>query len=130
MNYIAAFLLEYIKNEEEAFFLFLGLFQNSVYGELFYNDLYKLKEFFYVLERLINIYNPELNVYLKNSGISANFFSSPWFITLFTHCFQYITDSENPKTLLFILDAFILVYFYLNLIERMGCDVKNMFINH
>ena len=116
MNYIAAFLLEYIEDEEEAFFYFLGIIQNTEYGELFLNDLIKLKQFFYILERLINMYMPELYIYLKNSGISSSFFSSPWFITLFTHCYQYITEAKNPKILLFILDSFILVnyiYFFI-----------------
>jgi hypothetical protein len=109
MNYIAAFLIEYVENEEEAFFYFLGILEKTKYGELFVNDLKRLKEFFYIFERLINMYYPELYVYLRNSGISTSFFCSPWFITLFTHCYQYITESKNPKILLFILDSFILV---------------------
>ena len=65
MNYIATFLLHITETEEEAFYLMLGLFDNTDFREIFLNDLAKLKQFFYVFERLINIYLPELNTYFK-----------------------------------------------------------------
>lgn len=109
MNYIAAFLFEYTLDEEESFFYFLGMVQNTEYGEIFLNELVKLKQFFYILDRLLFIYMPELYFSFKNSGVLTSFFCSPWFITLFTNCYQYVADSKNPKILLFVLDCFILV---------------------
>ena len=65
MNYIATFLLHITETEDEAFYLMLGLFDITDFREIFLNDLAKLKQFFYVFERLINIYLPELNTYFK-----------------------------------------------------------------
>lgn len=109
MNYIARFLLEYIGDEEESFYLLIGLLQNTDYGDLFMNDFYKLKEFFYIIERLMSIFIPELFTYLKNLGITPNYYLSPWFITLFTNSFQHCYDSKNPKFILFVFDSLILV---------------------
>jgi len=109
MNYIAAYLYEYTLNEEEAFYLFLGMLQNTEYGEIFLNELSRLKQFFFILDRLIYIYMPELYFSFKNTGVLTSFFCSSWFITLFTNSFQYIADAKNPKILLFIMDTFILV---------------------
>jgi len=109
MNYIAAFIYEYTQNEEDAFFYFLGFLQNTEYGEIFSNELYKLRQFFYIFDRLIFIFMPELYFSFKNSGILTSFFSSPWFITIFSNAYQYIADTRNPKILLFLFDNFILV---------------------
>lgn len=109
MNYIAAFLLEFTQDEEESFFFFLGILKNTEYGEIFLNDLIKLKQFFYIFDRLLFIHMPELYIYFKNTGVMTNYFSSSWFITLFTNCYQYIADSQNPKILIHILDSFFLV---------------------
>ena len=101
--------------------------QNTEYGEIFLNELVKLKQFFYILDRLLFIYMPELFFSFKNSGVLTSFFCSPWFITLFTNCYQYVADSKNPKILLFVLDCFILV----NIIyESFIRNIKKIFFNH
>lgn len=119
MNYIAAFLYEYTLNEEDAFLYLLGILHNCDYGDIFFNEFFKLKQFFYVIDRLLYINMPELYIYFKNCGILTSYFSSSWFITLFTNCYQYIADSQNPKILLFVLDSFILVFIniYFNLLN-------------
>lgn len=109
MNYIAAFLLEYIGSEEESFYFLIGLLNNTHYNELFCNDFYKLKQFFYIFERLMNIFMPELFSYLKKMGISSSYYLPSWLITLFTNSYQYNCDPENPKFLLYVIDSFILV---------------------
>ena len=106
MNYVAAFLLNITNSEEEAFYLFLCIFDGTDYGKLFIDDLAKLKKYFYVFERLLNVLLPELDYYLKINKVDANYFVSPWFITLFTNTFPYIKDKNNPKILLRILDLF------------------------
>ena len=105
MNYVAAFLLN-ITNEEEAFYLFLSIFDCTDYGKLFVDDLEKLKKYFYVFGRLLNVLLPELDYYFKDNRIDVSYFVSPWFITLFTNTFQNIKDKNNPKILLRILDLF------------------------
>jgi hypothetical protein len=106
MNYIAAFLLNVMNDEEEAFYLFLSIFGNTDYGKLFVKDLEKLKKFFYVFGRLLNVLLPELDFYLKDNKIDVSYFVSPWFITLFTNTFPNIKDKNNPKILLRIFDLF------------------------
>ena len=106
MNYIAAFLLNIMNNEEEAFYLFLSIFDDTDYGKLFIKNLENLKKFFYVFSRLLNVLLPELDFYFKDNKIDVSYFVSPWFITLFTNTFQNIKDKKNPKILLRIFDLF------------------------
>jgi hypothetical protein len=108
MNYIGAFLLSITKDEEQSFYLFLGLITSTEYGELFKNDLAKLKKIFYIFERLISIFLPELYTYFLDNNIKVNYFLSSWFITLFTNTFQYINENQNPQILLKIWDLFFL----------------------
>ena len=104
--YIAAFLLNITNDEEEAFYLFLSIFDCTDYGKLFVDDLAKLKKYFYVFGRLLNVLLPELDYYLKDNKVDVSYFVSPWFITLFTNTFQNIKDKNNPKILLRIFDLF------------------------
>ena len=108
MNYVGAFLLNITKDEEESFYLFLGLLTSTKYGNLFKNDLAKLKRFFYVFERMISIFIPELYNFLLSNNIKVNYFISSWFITLFTNAYQYIKVKDNPKIILKIFDFFFL----------------------
>jgi hypothetical protein len=112
MNYIAAFLLELTKNEEDSFLFFYGLLNSTEYGEIFLNDLTRLKQFFYVFDRLIFVYLPELHTFFKNNSIFVSYFISPWFITLFTNSFQYVNHKVSTKILIRIWDEFLLVNFY------------------
>ena len=117
MNYIAAFILKMTKSEEEAFHFYLSLLISTDYGELFPNDLAKLKKYFYIFDRLLNVLMPETYFFLKNNKISVGCFISPWFITLFTITYQYI-EKENPKVLLRIWDMFLFEGF--NSIMKIG----------
>lgn len=107
MNYVAAFLLNLTENEEESFYLLLGLFTSTKYGELFKNDLEQLKKFFYIFERLISIFLPELYIYFLYNKIEVNYFISSWFITLFTNSYNHNKNKDNPKILLRIFDSFL-----------------------
>ena len=108
MNYVGAFMLNITNNEEDAFYLFLGLLTSTKYGHLFKNDLAQLKKFFYVFGRIISIFIPELYNFLLCNNIKVNYFISSWFITLFTNAYQHIKDKENPKIILKIFDLFFL----------------------
>jgi hypothetical protein len=116
MNYVAVFIYNLIEDEEEAFYYLYGLLTNTDYSMIFLNDLSKLKQYFHVFDRLISIYMPELNTYLKNNGINVSFFCSPWFITLFSNSIYYTTDIKNPLILIRIWDGFLIVkLFYLSI---------------
>ena len=108
MNYIAYFLYEISESEEEAFQIFNCLLTSTTYGDLFLDDLSRLNKYFYVFERLIFIYLPEISMHLKNKELSVRYFISPWFITLFTNSFKNIKNQQNPKILKWLFDLFII----------------------
>ena len=104
MNFIASVLYE-IFGEEDAFYIFLSFFKNTDYPLIFAKDLEKLKIFFYVFNRIIQLYEPELSSYLNTRNATANTFLPPWFITLFMSSHQYIRDNIN--IMVRILDYFV-----------------------
>ena len=108
MNCIASLLYDICGGEEEAFNIFNCLLASTDYGDLYYNDLKRLNKYFYVFERLIFIYLPEVYLHLISTKISPKFFISPWFITLFTNAYKNIKGKGKPKVLIWILDSFII----------------------
>jgi hypothetical protein len=108
MNYIASFLYRLTNNEEEAFYLMAGLFKQTDFSLIFVDDLLKLKNFFYVFDRLLSLYLPELYSHFKSNSVNVNFFCSPWFITLFTNSVSYVNLQDPPLVLLKIWDDFLL----------------------
>ena len=108
MNCIASLLYDVCGGEEEAFQIYNCLLISTEYGDLYTNDLKRLNKYFYVFERLIFIYLPEVFLHLTSTRISPRFFTSPWFITLFTNAYKNIKGKEYPKVLIWILDSFII----------------------
>ena len=114
MNYVGAFILNMIisikeeNDEEEAFYLLLGLFTSTKYGDLFKNNLELLKKFYFIFERLISIFIPELYVFFMNNRINISCFITSWYITLFTNAYQYTNLKSEPKILIKIFDLFFL----------------------
>ena len=104
MNYIAQFLLELTGSEEKSFDIFSAIINKTEYSKLSLNDFELMKKYFYIFQRLISIYLPELYTTFQRNNINANYFISPWFITLYTHSF----NGNHKKILLFIFDLFIL----------------------
>ena len=107
MNFITALFYDIIKNEEETFHLLKSFFINGKFGIIFKNKLTKLKDYFIILEKLIFLYLPKIYHKLIDNQIQVNFFSSPYFITLFTNIYYFHQDNAN-KFLLHSLDDFIL----------------------
>ena len=127
MNYIGQFLYD-IFGEEEAFYLFVGIFYNTEYSLIIGKDLKKLNVFFYVFKRLISLFEPELSSYLNSCGIDVNFFLPPWFITLFTGSHHYLKPNEdNSKILIRIMDCFI--NFGWKAMMAIGCAVLHSYEN-
>ena len=108
MNFIASLLYDICESEEEAFEIYNCILESTDYGDLFMNDLKRLNKYFYVFERLIFIYLPEVFLHLTNIKLSPKFFVSPWFITLFTNAYKSIKGNDNPKVLIWIFDNFII----------------------
>ena len=108
MNYIAEFMFELMESEEDAFYIFMGFFENTEYPLIFAKDLLKLKVFFYAFKRLISLYEPELYSYFNSNSVDIHYFMPSWFITLFLSSRQNNTAKAPPIILLRILDSFIL----------------------
>ena len=108
MNYIAEFMFELMEREEDAFYIFMGFFENTEYPLIFAKDLLKLKVFFYAFKRLISLYEPELYSYFNSNSVDIHYFMPSWFITLFLSSRQNNTAKAPPIILLRILDSFIL----------------------
>ena len=104
MNFICQFLLEATKDEEKAFDIFSAILNKTKYGNLIEDEFSLMKKYFYVFERLIILYLPELATLLKKNNVYPSYYISPWFITLFTHSFV----ENQTKILLRIFDLFIL----------------------
>ena len=109
MNYIAAFLITYTNNEEETFNIFSLLLDNTDYSDLFANELKRMNKYFYVVDRLICLYLPEVFTHLKLENVSVAYYASPWFVTLFTNALNYVDDDEHnkPDVLIWIFDRFV-----------------------
>ena len=127
MNYIGQFLYEAF-GEEEAFYIFLGIFFGTEYSIIMGKDLKKLNIFFYIFKRILSLLEPELNSHFNSSGVEVNSFLPQWFITLFTGSHHYIKSNENnTKIILRILDSFIL--FGWKSMIAIGCAALHSFEN-
>ena len=107
MNYIAAFLINLCKDEAVAFSIFYSLLCNTEYRLLFGKDLQKLKNYFFVFERMLKIYLPSVYYYFSKHSVSVHYYMTPWLITLFTNVIQY-NKSETPLIVLHIWDEFLI----------------------
>ena len=107
MNYIGAMLLFLNEsNEKSSFELFYLLVQGTEYKILFEDELFVLKRYFYIYERLVELLLPDVSKAFKANSIQVAFYSSSWFITLFS---SNITDEASiPLIVLHIWDEFIL----------------------
>ena len=103
MNFIIAFFLKFIENEEEIYYLFLSMFVNTNFSKIFYKDLIKLNYYLDLLDKLIEIFLPVVYIHLKNNKINNNFYASAWLITLFTNT---MNKNKNIKVLIKIFDCF------------------------
>ena len=108
MSYIGAFLIQLTGNEEETFYLMLGIVQNTEFCSIFLSDLQKLKIFFYDFDRLIAIFVPETYSILSINNIQVNYFCTSWFLTMFSNSSLIVEPDKPPKIILKIWDEFFL----------------------
>eukprot|EP00826_Nyctotherus_ovalis_P007656 TRINITY_DN11945_c0_g1_i8.p1 TRINITY_DN11945_c0_g1~~TRINITY_DN11945_c0_g1_i8.p1 ORF type:complete len:892 (-),score=268.52 TRINITY_DN11945_c0_g1_i8:130-2805(-) len=106
MNYIAGFFFFLYRDEATAFDMLCGLISNFGLSDLFKHDVPLLRVYFYQLNRFIAIFLPRIHLHLYKEGINATFFSSSWFLTVFTYVLQS-TEDFKPPLLLLIFDGFL-----------------------
>jgi hypothetical protein len=140
MSFIGQFLLVITKyDEERSFDIFSALITKGNYGSLMEKNFEEMKKYFYVFERLINIYLPDLYIVLNKNNVSSSYYITPWFITLFTHSFC----TNHTRILVRIFDTFVLdgwtciirigllllKYYQNNLIEMKFEEILQFLIN-
>jgi Rab-GTPase-TBC domain len=101
MNFIAANILIFTKNERNAYDVMLYILDHMKYVKIFKPNLKNLQFCFYQLDSLLQIYCPLLHKHLLLNGISASLYSSQWFLTLLTY-------GLSPQITCVILDLFLL----------------------
>ena len=69
MNYIASFIYQIFNDEEDSFYFMLALFEKTEFCSIFLDDLSKLKQYFYVYDRLLNLFLPEIHSYFRVSTL-------------------------------------------------------------
>lgn len=84
MNFIAGTLYSQLQDEELTFKCLIGLIERFQMTNLYIHSLPKLKQFFYMLDRLIGMFLRDLHDQFKLIGLCAGHFSAPWFLTMFS----------------------------------------------
>ncbi|KRX02796.1 Rab-GTPase-TBC domain [Pseudocohnilembus persalinus] len=82
------FILIYFKDEETSINIFAQIIDQTL-QKILENNITYINVLFYKLNRLLQIYVPEVAEHLKQLKIEAGHFSTPWFLTIFTsNCFS------------------------------------------
>ena len=105
MNFVGGFILKISENEEESFYLLMGLFKYTDYRSIFKKDLSKLRTFFAIFEKILKLYIPTLQSYFIENKVTANYYLSAWFIALFT---SLVKQGQKLDAFLKIFDLFII----------------------
>lgn len=74
---------------------------------LFDQQLPMLKQMFYQLDRLISIYLPDLHNHFRDESINSSYYSSSFFITIFSSHTQTMTDGQDVWKIQRVWDHFI-----------------------
>lgn len=77
MNYIAGTIVLQIQDEETSFRCLAALIKKFNMTNNFIEDMPRLKQFFYQLDRLTGLMIPEVHEFFTEAGISSAHFSSP-----------------------------------------------------
>lgn len=108
MNYIVSF-FQYLTNynEEETFYLFMSFIDHTEYSEIFDENIDKIKKIFYIFDRLISLYCPEINSLFYHNNIGSSYYSFSWFAILFTN--NYLENAGSLSLIFFkIWDEFLI----------------------
>ena len=107
MNFISSMLIEISGDEEIAFHIFNALITNSQYYNIFKDNFALMNKYFFIFDKLLMMYFPEVYKEFIKNNISANCYLSSWFITLFTNIYNSLPEGQEGRCLMYILDRFI-----------------------
>lgn len=93
MNYLAGIFLIYYKQEELAYKMLCQLLELRMMST-FTDNFQNLQMNFYTVDRLNELFIPELWQHFKEERLVPVFYCSSWFITIFTNTLQY-TDKSH-----------------------------------
>ena len=96
MNYIVAFLMTLFDNKEIILRLSCTLVK-TIIAEYVTTRLDGLKRGFYILNRLLQIYYPNLHTRLRTERVTVDVFSAPWFLTCYSLAAQHDRNSQNLR---------------------------------
>lgn len=125
MNYVVGYLLNVTKDPTFTYRLTLSLMEKH-FSSFVSEDLSGMKLAFYIFNRVLQIYLPDLHLRLKNEKVGVDIFSASWFLTVFTTVSQSDPDSQ---TLLAIFDIFVAggwLAFYRVLVVIMAMRAKEV----
>ncbi|OMJ79776.1 hypothetical protein SteCoe_20125 [Stentor coeruleus] len=105
MNYVAGTIFSFFQDEALSLKIMIAIIDKFKMTDLFTDNLPKLKQFFYQLDRLISMELPELHELFKQINITAGHFCAPWFITLFASHLQNKPNILGKLWDLFLFDG-------------------------
>ena len=97
MNFVAGFIMMIYNDETTTFRVLVALMRKFKIEELFDSQLPRLRLFFFQLDRLVGVAEPELCSHLAEEEITAGLFASGWFITLFTNVLRENADGDSGR---------------------------------
>jgi hypothetical protein len=109
MSFLVLFfyqLLDY--NEQKTFYFLFSLEMETKYKDIFQDDFQLLKIYYIVLDKIINLYMPEIYYKFVDSNLLTNYYSTPWFVTLFTNTNCVFEKNNAPKYVIKVIEDFIL----------------------
>ena len=95
MNYVGGLLIMVFKDPEVVLKALVMIVDRFDLGDLFNQELPKLKTFFYQMDRLVGLVDEELQEHFKEEGLSTTLFASAWFITIFSSTLKQNFDNES-----------------------------------
>merc|ERR1711971_857881 len=84
MNFLAGYLLAILEDEKRVLQMY-GEIVDRFLVEILLDDLKGLERLLYLLDEIIKIKLPALAQHMSHLGITANFYATPWFLTLFSN---------------------------------------------
>lgn len=88
MSFVCGHLAYYL-NEEDAFWVLVSLVKTYELGEMYRPGLPKLTALLYKLERLIQVYMPNLFLHFQSLGVQPVMYAAEWFTTVFAYSFEF-----------------------------------------